>query len=278
MSNIDYKQYIITPGAYGYVDVQPLLIANIINTRLEEWFQNYKFLQYSISQVKPDDYSNHKLNLEFSYPLRLRERTFGDIVEDVSVQIDLTQYQKLTNILHESIELCYECFQILTSKKIGKSIKDLESAVLQDSVEFNKLSFPDKLRKLTFLTDPKPISEFALKINSLRNCLEHRNGVISEHDLKGKKRLCILWKYPKIRVDNGAEIKVGAPFTTQPMGQHDISIEKRCFSAGQKIQFSFHDNYKCIFTLIFILQPIISDIFKAVQISDQELTIRRVPQ
>ena len=278
MNQIDFKQYIITPGAYGYVDVRPLFIANIVNTKLEEWFINYKFLRYAISQVNPDEFATHKLNLEYAYPLRLRERSFENLSTDISIQIDLTQYQKLTNILHEAIELCYECFQILTSKKIGRSVKELESAIQTENAAFNRLTFPDKLKKLSFIEDPKPIADFALKINSIRNCLEHRNGIISEIDLKGSQKLCISWKYPKIRESNGREVKVGAPFSTEAGGQHDISIEERCFSLGQKINFSFHDNYKCIFTLMFIIQPIINDILKAVQVSDQQATIRRIPQ
>ncbi|MFT5662553.1 MAG: hypothetical protein ACI9TV_003210 [Sulfurimonas sp.] len=102
--------YQFSADSYGQVRAIPLLLANSLNSNIEQWFQIYKFTYISINQLTESDYSK-SLQLEYIYSRRTRElRKFSEIYSDVTIEVDLLNYHQLVKIIHEHIELAYKIY------------------------------------------------------------------------------------------------------------------------------------------------------------------------
>ena len=137
-----YKVYIIQPSEYGFAQIIPLYIANIVNTKLEQWFQNNKFIHYAISNVKSSDFEKYNLPLEFTYSLRTQEiRNCDATRNEVVLLTNAKQYQLLVNIIIEALMMIYECKLIIETKKQGTSIIDFEKYISNELDKFGKQQY-----------------------------------------------------------------------------------------------------------------------------------------
>ena len=86
--------YQLSTDSYGQVRAIPLLLANSLNSKIEQWFQNYKFTYLAINQLTESDYAK-SLQLEYIYSLRTLElREFSEISSDVTTKVDLLNYHQ----------------------------------------------------------------------------------------------------------------------------------------------------------------------------------------
>ena len=140
-------EYEMAPGGYGQVRFFPLLLANEVNTSLEEWFTNYKYLHFSTNQDLEGQFEEFHLNIEFSYSMRTRERSHEAMKLDVSRLVEYCQFQELFRILVETLESAYQLHQIALSKKEGASVMDFKSSIEKKGKAFHGMSFPNKIKK-----------------------------------------------------------------------------------------------------------------------------------
>jgi hypothetical protein len=82
---MDLINYETVPNDYGQIRFFPLLLANQTNTLLEEWFINYKFLNFCAGRDVEKEFSKYRLTVEFSYNLREKKRAFEEIRSDVNM-------------------------------------------------------------------------------------------------------------------------------------------------------------------------------------------------
>ena len=256
-------------SSYSRVRATPLLLANELNIKLEQWFQNCKYLYLAINKLSEEEFSE-KLQLEYTYPCPLRTqpiRGFDQIRNELITEIDLLNYHQLVKIIHEYIEQSYRIYISLTEPEDGKSIIDFELRVNSLCKEFHKRNFPDKLLTISSKLNLTNSLDIINKINKIRNCLEHRYGVVAEEDCDAdRKYMSIQWYYPKIESEKG----INSPLSNVE-GEQNIKIvfddEIKSFQQGSKISFDFDDNTKCIFSINTCFKTIVDGIYNIVNVN-----------
>jgi hypothetical protein len=270
MENVSSLEYQLTPPLYGQVKVTPLALANELNSKLEQWFQNCKFHHLAISGLSNETY-DAPLQVEFSYSLRTSlPRDFLKIKSDVTSETDLLNYHQLVKIAHEFIEASHEIYLALTENKQGDNVLSLKNHIDELCSRFHKKNFPDKLDHLEKVLNINSSLEYLRLINRVRNCLEHRSGVVTEQDCDiGKKHISIKWRYPKISTVDG----VLSPLSNVNGKQNtslDFVDQVKTFRMGEKISFDFYDNYKCIYTINLCLKKIEDAIYELMKVEQEK--------
>lgn len=263
-------------SSYGYVRATPLALANALNTELEQWFQNCKYLQIAIPSLTEEKYSQ-PLQLEYTYSRRNKPiRSYECVQQDVTNEVNLLSYHQIVKIIHSHIELSYKILISLSSPKSGDSIFDFKTQIEQKCVSFHKKTFPDKLRKLSASLNLTTQLNPLIQINKIRNCLEHRGGRVTEQDCdSGKTYMSMEWRYPKVTSSSGDISPI-----TDTKGNINASVgfvnEIKKFKKGSRITFDFYDNSKCIHTINSCFKPIIDGIYNLKQVdqSQHETLIR----
>lgn len=272
MENISALVYQLTPPLYGQVKVMPLALANELNSKLEQWFQNCKFHHLAIFGLSREAY-NVPLQLEYSYSRRISSsRDFLQTKSDVASEIDLLNYHQLVKIAHEFIEKSHKIYLALTENKQGANVLSLESHINELCKHFHKKKdFPSKLKHIESILNIDSSLEHLRLINRVRNCLEHRFGVVSEqYDCdSGKNYISIHWRYPRLSSDNG-EFSPLSDIKGEQNTSIDFIDEIKTFRINEKISFDFYDNYKCIYTINVCFKKIVDALYELMKV-DQEL-------
>lgn len=271
MNNQNPLTFQVSTEFYGQIRAIPLLLANEFNSKLERWFQNCKYSYLSITNFNEDEF-NKALQLEYTYSLRtLPLRTFSDIKSDIITEIDLLNYHQLLKLVHEFIEKSQKLYLALKEPRQGDNIISFEKHIDELSNVFHKKPFPKKLERITENLGLNHSLDVLNQINRVRNCLEHRAGIVSDSDCdSGKNYMSIHWRYPKIVSQDGDMSPISSI-----KGRKNTDIvftdEVRKFRKDQKILFDFYDNTKCIFTINVCFKGIIDGIYKIFNV-DQETT------
>ncbi len=262
--------YQVSPNSYGQVRAIPLLLANDLNSKLEQWFQNYKFLYLAIQQLSEKDYSK-PLQLEYEYSLRTLElRGFSEIVSNVNNEVDLLNYHQLVKIIHEYIELAYKVYSALKEKKEGDSILYFEKHIESLCKKFHRINFPSKLDLIIKDLNLSMPLDILAQINRVRNCLEHRAGIVSQDDCdSSKKYMSVRFRYPRIDSPAGEMSPISHIKGKLPTQLNFVDEEKR-FRIGNKISFDFYDNTKLIFSLNICFKTIIDGIYNLFNVNQDE--------
>ena len=270
MKNISSLEYQLTPPLYGQVKVTPLLLANELNSKLEKWFQNCKFHHLAISGLSRETY-DIPLQVEYSYSRRTSlPRDFLRIKSDITSETDLLNYHQLVKIVHEFIEESHKIYLALTEKKQGDTILSLEGHIKALCGRFHKINFQNKLDQIESNLNITSSLEYLRLINRVRNCLEHRFGVVAEQDCDpGKGYISIHWRYPRINSDNG-ELSPLSAIKGRQNTFIDFVDEVKKFRKNERISFDFYDNYKCIYTINMCFKKIIDALYDLQKV-DQEI-------
>ena len=272
---MDLIKYEMTPGGYGQVRFFPLLLANEINTSLEEWFVNYKYLHFSTNQTHEEKFNEFRLNIEFSYSMRTRERSHAAIKSDVSQLIEYCQFQELFRILVEALELVYELHQIAVSKKEGASITDFKALIEKRSKAFHHLPFPDKIEKFEVNKKSTDFPDRLVAISKARNWLEHRGGIVGPQDCNQGNKLILKARHPALLGSEGKPLSIFDQTNERKIPPISFMEEKIKFREGEKISIGFNDSYKIIYNINFALKGIIDWIYECCEFKDQTLIIKQ---
>lgn len=263
--------YQLSTESYGQVRAIPLLLANELNSELERWFQNYKFIHLAINGLKDTEFNN-PLQLEYVYSLRtLPFREFKEIKSQVKLQSDLLNYHQLIKIIHKYIELAHKIYLSLLRPKVGTTILDFEKGIDQSVIAFHKKPFPQKLDIITNDLGISSTLEYLNQINRVRNCLEHRSGIVSEHDCdKDKSYMSIKFRYLKLETPDG-EITPISDIKGKQNSEPEFTDEEKKIRIGEKVLFDFKENAKLIFSINECFKSIIDGIYQSKNI-DQVAT------
>ena len=263
----------VIPESYGEMRVTPLLLANELNSKLERWFQNYKFSYLAISNLSEEVY-NKPLQLEYIYSLRvLPQRDFKEVKSSMTTEIDLLNYHQLVKIIHECIEKIYKLYLSLKEKRKGDNILSFEKYINKLCAAYHRKGFPEKLdlieKKLKL---DLPLDHLKC-INRVRNCLEHRFGIVGEKDCdKDKNYMSIHWKYPKVASVKG-ELSPLSNIKGKNNSEVSFDDETKKFYKGKQIKFDFYDNSKCIFTINMCFKEIIDAFYKLFEVDQNETPV-----
>ena len=269
MNNHRLLSYQVIPDCYGQVRAAPLVLANELTTRLERWFQNCKFYYLAISNLSEETY-NTPLQVRFTYSRRVSpKRDFLKIKADVTTKTDLLNYHQLVKIVHEFIEEFHKNYLALTEAKQGNNIISFENHINVLCTRFHKKNFPTKLDNIESNLGLESSLDSLKYINRVRNCLEHRSGIVSEKDYDPDKNyMSICWRYPKIISPDGEFTPLSGIKGRQNPTINFIDETKK-FRNGERVKFDFYDNYKCIYTIITCFKKIIDALYNLLSL-DQE--------
>jgi len=266
---MDLVNYETVPDDYGQIRFFPLLLANQTNTLLEEWFVNYKFLNFCAGRDIEKEFLKHHLTVEFAYSMRIKDRTFEEIRRDVNLFIDRSLFQDLFRILVSTLEIANELYEIATAKKVGNSIFELRAEIEKKKQKFHKASFPDKIKKFEVKQNFKKFLEVLNAVNKARNCYEHRNGVLGTEDCNSGQKLILNFRFPAPVSKTGKAMGV---FDSMPMSekfQTQFVEERKIFRLNQKLDLGFNDSYKLLYTINFALKGIIDQIYECCNMDKQ---------
>ncbi len=261
MNNHKPLSFQLSTNSYGQVRAIPLLLANNLNSKLEQWLQNYKFTYLATNGLTENDY-NKPLQLEYVYSRRtLPRRDFAEIMSNVKTEIDLLNYHQLVKIIHEYIETAYKIYSSLLQARQGDTILSFERYIDDLCKRFHKRNFPDKLAVITKDLGLKLSLETLVQINRVRNCLEHRAGIVSQADCDpGKNYISINFRYLKIVSPDG-EMSPLSNIKGRQNTETNFTDEEKKFRKGEKILFDFYDNTKLIFSINICFKVIIDSIY-----------------
>lgn len=270
MMNKQSISFHVIPESYGEMRVTPLLIANELNSKLERWFQNCKFSYLAISNLSEEAY-NEPLQLEYSYSRRiLPQRDFKEVKSSIITEIDLLNYHQLVKIIHEFIEKIHRLYLSLKEKRKGDNILSFEKHINKLCDSYQRKGFPEKLDLIEKNLELELPLDHLKCINRVRNCLEHRSGIVGEKDCdKGKNYMSIHWRYPKIESAEG-ELSPLSNIKGKSYSEVSFDDETKKFYKGKQIEFDFYDNSKGIYTLNMCFKEIIDAFYKLFEVDQNE--------
>lgn len=266
----EYPCYREVRGAYGEVEATPLFIANKLCTSLEKWFQDCKFHHLAISSLSEETY-NVPLQLEFNYTNRVSpQRSFLKTKEDAVIETDLLNYHKLIKIVHEYTELFYKNYLVLNEHKQGDFITSFEEHIKRLCKKFHSNKFPNKLKLIENKLGLESALDSLVQMNKIRNCLEHRQGIVGEKDCDSRKDyMSVTWRYPK-----PCSIKGEYSPLSNIKGFSSIEVnfvdEVRKFRKGGRVELDFDDNHKCVYTVLDCFKVIIDALYEQLKVNQEE--------
>jgi len=161
---------------------------------------------------------------------------------------------EITNSFMEECRLVSALFKGINDGKLRG--EDYNRIVDDEQKQFHKLGLPDKFKKMRddfgIWVELEP---HVLSINRARNCLVHRNGIVSTMDIDGNDELPILLRTIEIVarspdksehyvIDSpGMSVKGGWDITSQ------ITDKRKIFKLGERLQFSYREITDTIFSL-----------------------------
>jgi hypothetical protein len=144
------------------------------------------------------------------------------------------------------------CYGSLYAAKDAMTVTDQFLAVREKAEkEAHKLALPNLITHLTtkFLRGPLTHEQDILSINKARNCLVHRDGIVTDKDVnKGTDELVITYERLKmLKSTTSEEIVAPTPTDTSIKIISDRATMK--FKLGDELDFNFRDfndfNFTC---------------------------------
>jgi len=145
----------------------------------------------------------------------------------------------------ESIHSVYTFWSLVQKQNGGQILTglDWQYATESEPKKFHRLGFPDKLDHLRdshgVNVDPAVLKNI-LSANSARNCLVHRNGIVSEKDANSGQ-LVVSWRRMKVIAideDGEHELKTGIVYEKATTIALKFVEESKSFDLGDSISFS----------------------------------------
>ncbi|MFC5051182.1 hypothetical protein ACFPK9_11250 [Rubritalea spongiae] len=272
METIYYEH---VPGGYGQIRYNPLLLANVTNTQLEEWFLNYKYLHFLLNKDTEEEFAQYKLPVEFEYSMRTRSRSFQELADHSKILIDQSLFQDLFRVMVSTLEKANEMIEITNLKKVGCSIEDFKVEIKKKVKAFHKKPFPEKVKKFEVEEGFKEYLEALKAVNKARNCFEHRNGVLGKEDCNSGDKLVMNCRYPAPVGRDNKPIEI---LDRMPLGEHyrcEFVETKLKYRISEKLKMGFVDSYKLIYTINFALKGIVDDIYRKCSFDEQIWIIKQ---
>ena len=130
-------------------------------------------------------------------------------------------------------------------------IQELE----RDGAKFHKLGLPSKLDTLHAAYNVSATeANYLLALNRARNCLVHRLGIVSSHDLSSADKMEVVWLGLRgaVTTVDGTRIDSGITPTIPPGGKFELfrAEQSREFSVGDKVTLSYDEMIAIMFTIL----------------------------
>jgi hypothetical protein len=174
-------------------------------------------------------------------------------------------FQELLRAVRHALEEAHLFVALLTGRHQIKSSATLSEFLNPFKRRAAILNFPDLLDAVNNRLDPKiDFSASYISLQSARNCLEHRDGIVSEIDTHGRESLSL--RVPRVKIfylRNGAEVEIESGHTVEPgddRAQVDVfmrlEIRERSIPLGQRLSFTLAEFNEIAFACHFLGQQL----------------------
>lgn len=181
-------------------------------------------------------------------------------------------FQELLRAVRHSLEEAYVYVMLLTKQHRIKSSATLSEFLEPYERRASGLSFPKLLDAVNDKLNPKiDFSRAYISLQTARNCLEHRGGVVSKIETHGKDGFEV--SVPRIKayyLRNGAEIELVPGHRVDPGDNRTevqtfakIELKKRSFALGERLSFSAVEFNEIAFACHFLGQQLSSRLPKS---------------
>jgi len=134
---------------------------------------------------------------------------------------------------------------------------DWNDVIVDGGIKFHRLGLPDKLKHITIshsLFLDEQLLCHLLSINIARNCLVHRNGVVTKRDLTSETELKVTWRKMSLFLkdeDGEKPLQIGEHVEKDSMVcMRFVDVEKS-FALGEKIVFSVEEFAEVCWSLFY---------------------------
>jgi len=145
-----------------------------------------------------------------------------------------------------------------------KSPDQMRGDIDSITTKAQKLDLPTLVDRVSVrLKAPLGLREHVLSINKVRNCLEHRHGVVTKLDIndQANKALALKWRRSKLFYEkDGTEIEVtfGSIIEGPATVMHKFEDATKVFELGERIRFTVDEFNEVMFTCYLLGQDVVS--------------------
>ncbi len=207
------------------------------------------FFQFKIGDQGEKLTADQLETLKENYRTWMLTRGFGDFIKAVLAAL-------------QEAHLYCEVATIRPGKI--RSFDEMRAHIDSIRVKASKLDLPTLLDRVSLrLKSPLDLREDILSINKVRNCLEHRHGVVRQPDIndQANNALVMTWRRSKIFYEkDGREIEVttGSIVEGPATVKHRFENARKVFRLGKRVQLSVDEFNQVMFTCNVLGQDIVS--------------------
>lgn len=144
----------------------------------------------------------------------------------------------------ESAHRVLSAWALIECQNAGTRLKQSDWEAGMDGTAFHRLGLPDKLVHIQnehHVVPDNDLQRHVLSVNSARNCLVHRRGVVSTRDVDAQGVLTVEWRklHTFLQDDDGEhELVIGQRIEKESWVCIKVIDEKKAFSLGEQVKFS----------------------------------------
>jgi len=220
----------------------------------------HSFDRVSLGLLAADKMTSEELTLQGSWQqlsLTGKElRTADTIKEDFNNWILANGFRDCTEAIGAYLEEVRNVCTVLSfsGKMTGE---DWNDNIVQGAKKFHRLGLPDKINDLKDQHDPVLVTGYVddiLSINTARNCLVHRNGIVSGRDVNSPDGMLVQWRKMEIVVEGRAGRRAVVPPASLEKGElvtMQLVNTNKIFKLGEMVVFSAQEFSDVCLTLFF---------------------------
>ena|ERR1700737_3458430 len=174
-------------------------------------------------------------------------------------------FQDLLRAVRHALEEAYVMTVLLTRTHRIKSNATLSKFLKPFQSKAAGLKFPDLLAAVNELLDPKlEFSDSYKSLQQARNCLEHRDGIVSKIETHAKAAFTL--KIPRIKIfylRNGEEIEIAAGERVEPGDDREqvevlmrFEVREKSVALGERLIFTLAEFNEIAFACNFLGQQL----------------------
>lgn len=164
-------------------------------------------------------------------------------------------FRELVGGVRQSLEAAYLYLSVITAGNRSTTIEEFESEIATYRRLANRMSFPDLIEAVEAMLD-QPLN-FADQFGSMqrvRNCLEHRDGIVGQADADAEGRLILTLPSLTTEIENEdgvKELKAGDYIRKESLVRVRLIDKLRSFAVGERVEFDATEFHEIAFSCWF---------------------------
>ncbi|MBI1886392.1 MAG: hypothetical protein HYS09_08810 [Chloroflexi bacterium] len=236
---------------------------------LRESFNNVALGLHAVEQYETDVLPNLPTSF-FQFKIgdqeeRLTEEQLEALKQSYQTWMFTTAFGEFIKAVFAALREAYlYCEVVMNWPGSFKSLDEIKSHIDSIRTKAQQFHLPTLMDRVSErLQSPLDFREHVLSINKVRNCLEHRHGVVTKKDINDppNNSLKMKWRRSKVFYEkDGREIEVssGSMIEGPATVMHKLEDASKVFKLGERISLSVDEFNQVMFTCNVLGQDIVS--------------------